>query len=293
MSHMIEVTNCVVCDGRIRQLKRALVTPFLAERIWNRTPFCVDLVECADCGFMFYNPRLDSSDLARLYNSYRSNEYQRMRHRSEPWYSAKMNSDLASPASYKDRRAALATTLKPHIQDRQISRVLDYGGDRGDLVSGLIEGAQTYVYDISGVSPVAGVLAAADPAACKADLIINSNVLEHVGFPREIVKDILKASSANGLIFLEVPCELPVSVYRIVRRIAQVGLVTFLRPRAARHLFRPAALYAMHEHINYFTEQSLIALVKTAGGRTIASGTYRANGAGGRAEMGWCLARPS
>ncbi len=79
---MIEASLCVICEGAIIQLKRALVAPFLAKRIWNRTPFCVSLVKCETCGFMFYNPRLDDDELRRLYGSYRSEEYQKMRHAS-------------------------------------------------------------------------------------------------------------------------------------------------------------------------------------------------------------------
>jgi len=44
---------------------------------------------------MFYNPRLDDDDLRRLYLNYRSEEYQQMRHASEPWYTSKFNADLA------------------------------------------------------------------------------------------------------------------------------------------------------------------------------------------------------
>ena len=32
---MIEVSKCVICDGPIKQLKRALVAPFVAKRTWN------------------------------------------------------------------------------------------------------------------------------------------------------------------------------------------------------------------------------------------------------------------
>ena len=55
---MIEVPTCVICDGPIRQVKRAIVAPFLAKRIWDRKPFVLDLVKCDACEFMFYNPRL-------------------------------------------------------------------------------------------------------------------------------------------------------------------------------------------------------------------------------------------
>jgi hypothetical protein len=173
--------------------------PSLALRIWSREPFCVDWVECARCGFLFYNPRLDDGDLQRLYSGYRLQEYQQMRHTSEPWYTPKFNEGLASPALYTRRRAALAPLLLRHLDGRPVRRILDYGGDRGDLVAGLIEGAEAFVYEISGIPAVAGVTAVQDPAACRPDLIINSNLLEHVGSPQDLVRSILR-SAGDGLV---------------------------------------------------------------------------------------------
>src|SRR5262245_51488649 len=115
---MIEVSKCVVCDGAIRQLRRALVAPFLAKRIWDRAPFCIALVECQACGFRFYNPRLDDEEAMRLYSGYRSPEYQLMRHASEPWYTVKFNADLASPESYEQRREILKPILRRYISER-------------------------------------------------------------------------------------------------------------------------------------------------------------------------------
>ena len=149
---MIEVSACVVCEGAIRQLKCALVAPFLAKRIWT-TAFCVDLVRCETCGFMFYNPRLDDADLRRLYTDYRLEEYQQTRNASEPRYTTKFNSDIASPSHYKIRRSKLAPIIKQNVGRRKINRILDYGGDRGDLVVGLLDGAETFVYEISGITP--------------------------------------------------------------------------------------------------------------------------------------------
>ena len=286
---MIDVSSCVICDGHICALTRALVAPFLARRIWNKAPFCVDLVRCQSCGFVFYNPRLDDSDLQKLYSGYRTEEYRRMRHSTEPWYTAKFNADLASAESYQKRRATLAPILARHIGNRKISRVLDHGGDRGDLVFGLVEGAEAFVYDISGIPATKGVTAIADPAACRADLIINSNVLEHVGFPRALVTQILEATPAGSLVFLEVPCEEPIGLTRIARRIAQIGLMTVTSPTLTRHILRPASLYMMHEHINYFTERSLTGLMRVCGGEVLASGAYSSSGRAGKADMAWCF----
>jgi hypothetical protein len=285
---VIEARECVVCGGPIRKLRRALAAPFLARRIWDRNPFCVDMVKCGSCGFAFYNPRLEGGELQRLYADYRLEKYRRMRQSTEPWYTPQFNFDLASPASYEKRRAALAPLLREHLGGRTIRRVLDYGGDRGDLVAGLIAGAEAFVYDISGIPAAAGVTAVTDPAECRPDLIINSNVLEHVGFPREIVTSILEAAG-DGMVYLEVPLERPLGASRMARRVAQVAIATALHPGLARWMLRPASLYLMHEHINYWTENSLTTLFRACGGVTMASGSYASSGRAGRADMGWCL----
>jgi len=286
---MIEATACVICEGEIRRLKRALVAPFLATRIWEREPFCVDLVQCKACGFMFYNPRLDAAEEARLYAGYRSEEYRRMRQASEPWYSAKFNADLASPSSYEIRRERVGAILRRHLGQREIKRVLDYGGDHGDLVRGLLDGATAFVYDISGMPAADGVTPTSDPAGCKADLIINSNVLEHVGFPRRLVGEIMQATPAGGLIFLEVPCESPFGLSRIVRRVAQIGIMALTRPALVWQVACPAGLYMMHEHVNYFTEHSLTTLMRVCGCEVIAAGSYFFAGRAGKGDLAWCL----
>ena len=286
---MIEVSRCVVCDGEIRELRQALVSPFLARRIWNRPPFSVALAECQACGFIFYNPRLDDEEAMRLYSGYRSPEYQQMRYASEPWYTVKFNAELASPKSYDRRRKILEPILRRNIGDRPIKRVLDYGGDRGDLVVGLVKGAQAFVYDISGIPAADGVTPTANPAECKPDLIINSNVLEHVGFPHHHLEEIVKIAPAGCLIFLEVPCETPFGSGRIAKRIAQVGVMALTRPSLARYMIAPASLYMMHEHINYYTEQSLATLMRSAGCSVAATGNYVVESQAGKGPIVWCL----
>ena len=270
-------------------MHRATVAPFLATRIWDRKPFCVDLVKCSSCGFMFYNPRLDAVEEARLYDGYRSREYQRTRQSSEPWYTSEFNADLASPESYDARRRVVAGLLRQHAGGRPITRILDYGGDRGDLVCELIEGAAAFVYDISGIPAAPGVTSTPDPAQCKPDLVVNSNVLEHVAFPRRLVEDILKAAPRGGLIFLETPCESPVEWSRALRRLAQVGIMVLRQPSLAHWILRPASVYMMHEHVNFFTTETLASLMRLCGSSPIAAGSYVLDGRAGRANLAWCL----
>lgn len=238
---------------------------------------------------MFYNPRLDDAEAGRLYAGYRSEEYQRVRHASEPWYTVSFNGKLGSQTSYERRRPVVAAILRQHIGKREIKRVLDYGGDRGDLVRGLVDGAAAFVYDISGIPAVDGVTAASDPAECKADIVINSNVFEHVSFPRLLLKDIVKATPPGGTVFLEVPRESPLGLPRMFRRIAQLGFVALTRPALARYMLRPASLYLMHEHINYFSEQSLATLMRSCGCAVTEVGSYVMDSGVEKAPMIWCL----
>ena len=157
------------------------------------------------------------------------------------------------------------------------------------LTKSAAQSSEAFVYDISGIPAAAGVTRTNDPAGCEADLIISSNVLEHVGFPRLLVSEILKAAPKEGLVYLEVPCEFVFGLARISRRLAQIGVMALTRPALAQYIIRPASLYMMHEHINYFTERSLIELMRSCGGSVIAAGSYFSSGRAGKSDMAWCI----
>jgi hypothetical protein len=283
----------VVCGGEIRVRRKGAVAPFLARRVWNRGSFPVNLMQCRRCEFMFFNPRMDSEEEGRLYAQYRSEEYRRMRHSVEPWYTQRFNLALSAPHLMEARRQILSELLQRQLAGRKIATVLDFGGDRGGLVRALIPGATPYVYDISAVEPEPGVQRGGDLAACRArqfDLVVNSNVLEHVGFPRLLLEQIRSVASPQTLVFLEVPFESPLERPLLIRRAVQWGLLAVSRPRVAASLASPRALCLMHEHVNYFDSKSLEALLRTTGWTVLASGSYQfPSNLGGK--MGWSLAR--
>ncbi len=287
---MTTVSECVICGGEIRTLRQALVAPFVARRIWGRPPFDVALVECKSCSFLFYNPRLEIEEESRLYDGYRASGYLNLRHACEPWYTPALNASLATPSLYERRRKALSKVLQPHLDGRRIERVLDYGGAGGSLVSGLLNGATPFVYDISNAPAMAGVTSTSDPKGCHADLIVNSNVLEHVSFPRLLVGEMLDSCPAGGLMFVEVPVESPFGPYLLARRAAQLGWTCVARPALARSVLSTSSLYMMHEHINYYTERSLTELVRRSDCTLMGSGSYQVESFPGKATMAWCLA---
>ena len=293
---MINVAKCVVCEGPIGEGKRGLVTPFLAHRIWNRNAFPVRLVECGECGFVFFNPRMDRDEEKRLYAGYRQPEYQQMRQSFEPWYTPRLNESLSDAAAWRVRNAHLEKLFRDQIKiDRtKIGSVLDFGGDRGDLIAALFPGAKLFVYDISGVEPLPGVVALKSADECRAhhfDFIVTSNVLEHVGLPRELMAQVAAIASPGTLVFNEVPCESATGTLTRAKRVAQGAIVAVTRPKVAWSLLRPGGLNLMHEHVNYFSPKSLDRLMTVMGWKVLASGLNRHGDSALAMEMVWSLAQ--
>ena len=277
-----------------------MAAPFLARRVWNRPPFRVDLVRCRACGFMFFNPRMTGEEEQRLYSGYRSDEYQKMRLSCEPWYTEAFNERLNSPEVWKTRKEKLADVFKRHFYEQPIASILDFGGDRGDLIVDLVPGAERFVYDISRVEPLPGITSLHDLDACSArrfDLIVSSNVLEHVNYPRQFLGQIADVAAPGKLVFIEVPYETPYSALNLAKRLAQNVILLAARTGIGLRLMRPAAMIQMHEHVNFFNPRALEQLVRAMGWSMISSGVYPLGiyRVGPlqipSARMAWCVAR--
>jgi hypothetical protein len=88
-------------------------------------------------------------------------------------------------------------------------------------------------------------------------------------------------------VFLEVPRELPFGLARV-----------FPEDRANRDrgfdaLAMPSSLYLMHEHINYFSGQSLATLMRPCGCSLIGAASYAMDSGVEKAQMVWCLGTSS
>lgn len=293
---MIQVDRCVVCGGSFSRQRRGVVSPFVAQRIWQRKPFAVALSECKDCGFVFFNPRLEPAEEGSLYAGYRGPEYQKMRQRFEPWYTEKFNAGLSSPGAWQHRKKLLDSLFRDRLKltGRSFGNVLDFGGDHGDLISGLVPASRKFVYEISGVDPVAGVEVLRSIEECQRyrfDLIITSNVLEHVGSPRDVIAQIALIASPDTLVFNEVPYE-SVADWRIrLRRIVQAGVLAAVHPTLARRVVGPGMFNLMHEHVNYFSQRSLDCLMESSGFKVLDSGDYEVSGGFFGGQMVWSMAQ--
>ena len=293
---MIHVRECVICSQPITKNseKKAVVAPFLAGRIWGSSAFPASLLRCEKCDFSFFTPRMEDSEIARLYQDYRGTAYQKQRHSYEPWYTESFNRGLSSEAAFAGRVAQLQPVLGRLGLQERVKRVLDFGGDRGQLVSAAFPNAECYVYDISGVEPLPGVTAIPQKDELRQlqfDLIVTSNLFEHVSFPLQLNRDIDSIAGSGTLIFHEVPCEAATGGMTLLKRIVQSAILIGMRPAIAARMLRPGMFTWMHEHVNYFSVRALETMVNATGWKVLAADTY-ALGDGPRAgKMVWCLAQ--
>ena len=291
---MRNVLSCPGCGGEISHCKKGLVSPFLAQRIWARPPFHVHLMKCETCDLMFFNPRLEPQEEARHYSAYRDPEYQAMRQSFEPWYTPRFNANITNPEFLQLRKSKVAEILTPHLANGHAPTILDFGGAHGELVQGLIAGARPYVYEVSGVEPFNGVGVCADLTACRShafDLIISSNVLEHVGDPQALVQEMRQVAEPGTMLWVEVPFESPIGPRLMMRRFVQEAILCLSRPKVALSQARPGMLYLMHEHVNFFNLRALEYLLTSTGWNFIASGKYDVRGPLGYQEFIWALGR--
>jgi len=113
--------------------------------------------------------------------------------------------------------------------------VLDWGGDTGVNTPFLHTAQFVHIYDISNL-PTVGTAEAVDILRIentKYDLIVCSQVLEHVPYPLDIINNIVSIMDEETLFYIEVPYE------KLMRQ--QPG---------SKEIYLEK--HHWHEHINFF-----------------------------------------
>lgn len=278
---------CLCCRSTDLRAWPAIVAPFLAERALGSPPTRQRLLQCRRCGFRFFDVRLDDAEIARLYDGYRDERYLRERRRHEWWYTRRANEHLgADEVRVRARRRELSRFLGAHCTLDGVSSVLDYGGDRGQLIPPEL-GAERFVFDLSGVAPADGVQPIRSERELSDrtfDLVLLSHVLEHVSEPAAFLERLRPLGRADALLYVEVPLERPRLGGVLRGRAGEAWLDLLLAaPRALRAFdfystaFRvglgivpPLGFTKVHEHLNFFEARSLRGLLERVGFEVVA-----------------------
>ncbi len=252
--------RCVCCLGERLKRSPAILMPFLAKRIFNQDPVEIteawglhdirpgmayslcNTLECEDCGVLFMDYRFSDYELSLLYKDYRMAEYNALRIRFEPGYKVTA-SHYQGRAAYLEDVERLLTPFLPAKPN-----VLDWGGDSGINSPFRFSANLLHVYDISSVDVCteATKISLSECHQHHYDLVCCSQVLEHVSHPFELLTKIVSHLHPKTVLYLEVPLE---EIFRSNKDGSPRG-------ERKRH---------WHEHINFFSPSSLIALARVCG----------------------------
>ena len=276
--------HCVCCGGGDLAKSPAILMPFVAKRAFgwepveitaawglrdlrcgNAYPLC-NSVRCLRCGLVFLDIRFSDSEMAALYAGYRGPEYTAQREHFEPGY-ARRAVVIADGATHTVQVEAF---LSAHVA--ALPRVLDWGGDTGKNTPFRSRCSLLHIFDISAQQVMPGAVSVDKHtvATTHYDLIVLSHVLEHVPFPASTISEIAAIMARDTILYIEVP-------YEDLMREAQDATDLHARKRY------------WHEHVNFFTRDSLSALIANCGLRVVDMQSIEAEGGAKRWHL-WSLA---
>lgn len=278
---MYTESRCPCCNAEPFKAHLGLVAPFIASYVLKQAPRATTLLECAACGFRFFEERFTDAEVTALYSGYRGDAYFTARHKVEPWYTRSLNDSIGSnEEEIKTRKAIASKFIRDNLPSPPFDTILDYGGDRGQFIPDDVA-RHKFVYDISGVPAEPGVESIAseqDLQARSFDMVMLCHVLEHLSDPSEVLTQLRSYAKPQGsYFFVEVPYErynlrfagktaLYSAYLNALSRLPK-PLVTALDFYST--LFRvrfatipPLGFAKLSEHINFYNPESLRALLE-------------------------------
>lgn len=199
----------------LRKLGRILFPP----RVKPATPFRTSMQACTLCHGITPCHEYSFTDLHGLYRDYRSKTYNRDRISVEPSYARVAKDVGAHSLELKNRNAAVDAFLCKNSKHFAGGSMIDYGGSDGRFLPHFVyeQFENIHIYDASESPLHASVdagkvkkIAIAQPEAYS--FLTCMHVLEHVGNPRELAIEAARLIMPGGLMYIEVPFELTLSV---------------------------------------------------------------------------------
>jgi len=229
--------KCICCGGVNLSAYDGVVYPFIVFRltgIKNSFGDCKSLV-CRNCGVVFLNYRYMDEEIKKIYKGYRDGTYIKERTEADDDYLEK-NDWFNNRVSYMPE---IENLIKPFI--KLPVTVLDWGGDTGHNAPFEDDRSLLHVYDIGDNDVIEGALKIDQPED-RYDLVVCANVLEHVSYPIETLKEITKSMDKDSVLYIEVPNE--------IKEI---------------HLSDGNLIAPWHEHVNYFSTHSIAEMLDASG----------------------------
>lgn len=253
-------SRCICCNSDELRKSPAILMPFIAKRVFGWEPVEItddwglrdikcgmayplcNSVQCAGCGALFLDIRFNDLEMATLYSGYRDDEYTNLRDRFEPGYRSRNSIILRGSTHIPSVETFLSRYVIPPLN------ILDWGGDTGLNTPFGSQSKLFHIYDISNKPAIEGALRVDKDTIqiTHYDLIVLSHVLEHLPYPARTIMEIRSVMKKDTVLYIEVPHE------DLLR----------LNPESKNVLTKKKH---WHEHINFFTRESLNLLLECCG----------------------------
>ena len=273
--------ECLICKSKNTKIYNTEISDFITDRMLDGCNKQTDLVHCLDCGFAFYSYRPNDCEMKKLYANYRNSEYQKLRQKYEEWYTPQINELIGDNLIERNNRSKnLTEIINKYVNISEIKNVLDYAGDKGQHIPKLLSTANKYVYDISGIKPIEGVQKIESiNNTIKFDFIMCCHLLEHVSSPQHVIETLREILEENGYLYIELPFDSPFysnkfnNLQFLFNKYFKISTLikTFIKQRKQK-IMKP-----MHEHINFYTNQSIVTLLQDFNFEILYSGKRKIN----------------
>lgn len=290
MTNREKVPPCRCCGSTELETLPALEAAFVARYALGRLPQPAVCCACATCGFRSFWDGYTREEESRLYGEYRGPAYLAARRFAEPWYTQRINDGIgADPDEISRRCARVAGMLGSVVDLEAVQTVIDYGGDRGQFIPPNL-GRERFVLEVSNALSVPGVTRIQPMDDRCADIVLCCHVLEHATAPDGVLMDIVsRYLEDDGTIYIEVPREQYdlrfVPLTGMVRTFYEAYLRAVAHSRIAYtiidfystvsriklNIVPPFGFLKKHEHINFFSAESLSRLMRRCGLQVLTS----------------------
>lgn len=220
-------------------------TSGLTNLIYGRSYALCKSMMCRKCGHMFVDYRFSDREMESLYADYRGEEYVSLRESYEPGYTQR-NKLLADGVAYLSQVEEFLDEFMPSSD----IAILDWGGDTGVNTPFKGRRSSLHIFDPSDkATGLTDTLTFASVPSQRSiyDLIVLSNVLEHIPFPSETLNELMPFMGPETILYVEIPLEA-------------------IQQSAAGPPYSGAQNKKhWHEHINFFTPDSIEILLEKSG----------------------------